>query len=83
MTEAAIDEFHVRAVLCASSVGDFDGDGTLAASDFAQLQRCLAGPAVAPEMQGAGQPWCDLVDMNGDGLVDLQDVGDFANRFGF
>lgn len=82
LTEAAIDEFHVQAILCASTMGDFDGDGTLTASDFAQLQRCLAGPAEAPETQRTGQPWCGLMDINGDGLVDLRDAGDFANRFG-
>lgn len=77
LTEAAIDEVHVRAILCESNPGDFDGNGSLELSDFLQLTRCLVGPA-----DESGRPWCDLFDLNNDTFVDLKDVQAFANRLG-
>lgn len=75
LTEAAIDEVHVRAILCHSTQGDFDGNGSLELSDFVQLTLCMGGSADEP-----GGPWCDLMDMNHDTGVDLRDAGAFMNQ---
>ncbi|MFQ5590001.1 MAG: S8 family serine peptidase, partial [Phycisphaerae bacterium] len=41
LTEAAIDEFHVRAILCSSSLGDYDGNGRITLTDYLQMYRCF------------------------------------------
>ncbi|MBI4718517.1 MAG: S8 family serine peptidase [Planctomycetes bacterium] len=77
LTEAAIDEFHVRAILCASATGDYNGNGLVDLGDFGQLARCLSGPAMPPG--GAG---CAVFDFDGDNNLDLHDTAALFQRFG-
>lgn len=77
LTEAAIDEFKVRVILCRATKGDYDGNGIVNLSDFEQVIRCWQGPAgEAPDA------WCALLDLNDDATVDLADFGLFQQFFG-
>ena len=77
LTEAAIDEFEVRAILCASANGDYDNSGRIDLADFDQMALCLRGPAVP-----FPQPNCAVFDFDGDGNLDGFDFAAFQNRFG-
>jgi hypothetical protein len=81
LTEAAIDEFRVRAILCSGTPGgengDANNDGYVDLDDYAMLPTCLSGPAT-PSPGGV----CDSFDFDDDGYVDLSDVGQFMIVFG-
>jgi hypothetical protein len=76
LTEAAIDEFHVRAIRCTALKGDFDGDGRLTLTDFAHLHECLTGPGT-PYSDGG----CATFDFENDADVDLVDSHAFQTLF--
>ena len=54
--------------------GDFNGNGSLDATDAAQLQACIEGGA-------AGVERCLAGDFNGDGVVDCTDAAAFADAW--
>ncbi|UCF34947.1 MAG: S8 family serine peptidase [Phycisphaerales bacterium] len=80
LTEAAVDEFSVTAILCSGSGGGADGDaddnGVIDLDDYAILHSCLNGPAVP-----SGGGVCDVFDFNDDNHVDLMDVAAFLTVF--
>lgn len=76
LTEAAVDEVRVRAILCSSVRGDADGDGDLDLFDYRRSMGCWNGPHVAPESLD-----CRAFDFEPDGDVDLVDFGELQNRF--
>lgn len=55
---------------------DFDRDGDVDLSDFAQFLACFNGPAAPPASAG-----CDATDLDHDGDVDLADFGVFLACF--
>lgn len=77
LTEAAIDEFEVRAILCIPANGDYDGSRGIDLADFHHLAMCLTGP-VGPFLNEL----CGAFDFDGDRDVDSLDVAVFQNRFG-
>jgi len=76
LTEAAIDEFHVRALECSTILGDADGDGDVDLVDFGRLRECWMGPINIPT-----DPTCAAFDIHRDGRVDLKDFQAFENHF--
>jgi hypothetical protein len=76
LTEAAIDEFHVRALECSTILGDADGDGDVDLVDFGRLTECWMGPVKVP-----ADPTCVAFDLHRDGGVDLKDFQAFENYF--
>jgi len=78
LTEAAIDEVHVRAILCSAIAGDADGDGDIDGTDFGRSDSCWRGPGGDDLL-----PACASFDFDRDGDVDLLDFQAFQNRFGF
>ncbi|MCH7527817.1 MAG: hypothetical protein IID39_10305, partial [Planctomycetes bacterium] len=76
LTEAAIDEFRVRAVFCSTTMGDFDGDGEVGLRDLHYLASCLVGPDAPYPDSG-----CAAFDSEPDGDVDLADVRAFQTVF--
>ena len=79
LTEAAIDEFRVRAIQCSSSPakGDYDGSLSINLTDFGALTWCMTGPE-APLVND----WCAVLDFDDDGDVDLTDYRAFLLVFG-
>ncbi|MEM7410598.1 MAG: dockerin type I domain-containing protein [Myxococcota bacterium] len=53
--------------------GDLDGSGAVDGSDYAVLQRCFSADSVTGE--------CADVDMDGDGVLSLEDANLFIERF--
>ncbi len=76
LTEAAVDEFHVRAISCTSVQGDADGDGDVDLADYRRFRPCLSGPLNPPS-----DPACAPYDWNPNGRIDLLDFGIFQNLF--
>jgi hypothetical protein len=76
LTEAGVDEFHVRALECSTILGDADGDGDVDLVDFGRLRECWMGPINVP-----ADPTCVAFDLHGDGRVDLKDFQAFENHF--
>ncbi|MBU0717043.1 MAG: S8 family serine peptidase, partial [Planctomycetes bacterium] len=77
LTEAGIDEFQVRAILCAAPTGDFDSDGFVTLNDYGHLQDCLDGPGATYFEDG-----CRVFDFDYDHDVDLTDCRAFQESFG-
>ena len=77
LTEAALDEFRVATVDCSRLRGDANDDGVVDLLDYRTLCECLSGPNVA-----ATDPTCMLIDLNGNGRVDLADYDAFQSVFG-
>jgi hypothetical protein len=75
LTEAAIDEFRVDAVVCNTLQGDADLDGDVDLVDIGQLGNCLVGPGVAIGSN------CRVFDADGDSDVDFEDVRSLMNGF--
>lgn len=76
LTEAAIDDVEVRAILCVPGPGDYDGNGRIEPADFGFLADCLTGP-VAESLDD----WCATFDFDEDADVDLDDWRRFQFRF--
>ncbi|GJM24954.1 MAG: hypothetical protein DHS20C16_13690 [Phycisphaerae bacterium] len=54
-------------------MGDVDGDGDRDADDLNAVSNCIDGPVV-----GSIQPGCEIIDMDGNGAVDLVDYAAFT-----
>jgi len=76
LTEAAVDEFHVRALECTALPGDADGNGKVDLVDFNSLWECWMGPLKVP-----ADPACGVFDLHRNGHVDLKDVQAFVDYF--
>jgi hypothetical protein len=72
LTEAAIDEFVVRAIRCSITPGDANDDGSIDRVDFGRLLGCWTGPA--RRSPGGG---CEVLDFDHDFHVDLFDYQAF------
>jgi len=66
--EAAVDEFHLTALLCGSCPADFDGDGSLTILDFVAFQETFVDGD-------------DAADFNGDGELSILDFVAFQEAF--
>lgn len=67
----------VKLVLSGYALGDADGDGTVAAADFAAAAQCITGPEAGPVATT-----CEFADLDDDTDVDLADMAGFQLRFG-
>jgi len=76
LTEAAIDEFRVRALDCRAIRGDADGDGDFDLDDYRHVGDCWQGPITT-----AGSTPCSVFDFDTDGDVDLRDFWGLQNQF--
>jgi len=79
LTEAGVDELHVRAILCAGEPalpGDSDGNGQIDLADFTVMASCMNGPEV-----DSGGPGCQTFDFDQDADVDLADYHVFVTLF--
>jgi hypothetical protein len=76
LTEAGVDEFHVRALGCIAVHGDADGDGDFDLNDYRVLGDCWQGPITA-----TATPSCSIFDFEDDGDVDLGDFRGLQNQF--
>ena len=56
--------------------GNFDGDGLIELSDFAQVVGCISGPCSGAACEPGAYilPCCAIADSDDDGDVDLRDV---------
>lgn len=63
--------------------GNFDGDGLLELSDFAQVAGCLTGPCGSPPCEPSlyVDPCCAIANSDNDGDVDLKDFAAFQLAF--
>ncbi|MEK7711081.1 MAG: S8 family serine peptidase [Planctomycetota bacterium] len=75
LTEAAIDEFRVDAVVCNALPGDADLDGDVDLDDIGKLGNCFVGPGAAIGSN------CRVFDADGDSDVDFEDVRSLINGF--
>jgi len=76
LTEAAIDEFRVRAVYCSITPGDANHDGAVDLADARQMSTCWAGPARQSSADG-----CGTFDFDHDYHVDLADYQSYQIAF--
>lgn len=67
----------VKLVLSGYALGDADGNGTVAAADFAAVAGCITGPDAGP-----AATTCEFADWDDDTDVDLADLASFQLRFG-
>ena len=74
LTEAAVDEFLVRAIHCTFAFGDTNLDGNVDLLDWKELVSCMNGPATS----SLEQP-CPRGDFDLNSTIDLRDVGAFQN----
>jgi hypothetical protein len=63
-------------VALAALPGDWDGDGDIDLTDYAQFVQCLTGPDA-----GVLAPGCNTFDLDADLDVDLHDAAGFAGGF--
>lgn len=77
LTEAAIDEVHVRAIRCVAVRGDADDNGIIDQFDYARMPGCWVGPA-----GHFTQAKCDALDFDRNRRVDLVDFQAFQAVFG-
>jgi len=84
-----IDEFdednNVRWALARNirsiNPGDWDGDGDVDLSDYAEFPGCISGPWQAPSFVMPSQGCLDAFDFDADADVDLQDFAGFQVLF--
>ncbi len=72
---SALVESWTHTTPCTGLPGDYDGNERLDQIDFNQFQSCIAGP------ESSIGPGCAVFDFNGDGDVDLLDIGEFQIAF--
>lgn len=76
LTEAGVDEFHVRAIHCTFAKGDANLDGNVNLLDWSELTACMSGP----NANFVGQR-CDMVDFDQNLRIDQRDIAAFQNAF--
>lgn len=77
ITEAAVDDFRVRRIVCPSPLGDLNASGEVDLADFRVLFDCFAGPANSKSTFP-----CVTGDIDGNGAIDLRDVARIQADFG-
>lgn len=77
LTEAAIDDVRVEAILCSVASADADGDGDVDLGDASAWHDCLSGPNGLPSAAE-----CFRLDRNQNLRVDLFDYQALLNQFG-
>jgi len=79
-TNSAVDVFVHR---CNAGVpGDWNGDGDVDISDFAEFPTCWSGPVGSPDWVMPSQVCQDVFDFDGDTDVDLADFAEFQPALG-
>ena len=78
--EGGVDAVKIYDIVCLGGTidGDFDNDGDVDLSDFAQFSLCFGGPNLPPA--GSCPPGVDA-DFDDDGDVDLSDFAEFSLNF--
>ena len=79
-----MNDCNANYVLDECRPGDIDGDNVVGVPDHAGVAARLTGPCGAGPCALLPEPpaYCSILDLDGNGTVDLFDVATFQRRFG-